>query len=94
MFRYLIRRLIWAVVLFIATTVVTYIIFYAIPTDPARNACGQRATPECVQRAAAFLGTNKPLYYQYYKFLYRLMPFSFRAARTSSRASGARSRTA
>jgi peptide/nickel transport system permease protein len=76
-FRYLARRLIWAVVLFLATTVVTYIIFYAIPTDPARNACGQRATPECVARAAAFLGTNKPIYYQYYKFVYRLMPFSF-----------------
>jgi peptide/nickel transport system permease protein len=75
--RYLARRLIWAVVLFLATTVVTYIIFYAIPTDPARNACGQRATPECVARAAAFLGTNKPIYYQYYKFVYRLMPFSF-----------------
>ena len=73
----MIRRLLWAVVLFIAVTIVTYIIFYAIPTDPARNACGQRATPECVQRAQAFLGTNKPLYYQYYKFLYRLMPFSF-----------------
>ena len=77
MIRYLIRRLIWAVVLFLATTIVTYIIFYAIPTDPARNACGQRATPECVKRAAAFLGTNRPLYYQYYKFVYRLMPFSF-----------------
>jgi len=75
--RYLIRRLMWAVVLFFATTIVTYIIFYAIPTNPARNACGQRATPECIQRAAHFLGTNRPLYYQYYKFIYRLMPFSF-----------------
>ncbi len=67
----------WAVVLFFATTVVTYIIFYAIPTNPARNACGQRATPECIARAAKFLGTNRPIYYQYYKFIYRLMPFSF-----------------
>src|SRR6266566_1182885 len=67
----------WAVVLFFATTVVTYIIFYAIPTNPARNACGQRATPQCIARAAKFLGTNRPIYYQYYKFIYRLMPFSF-----------------
>ena len=77
MFRYLIRRLLWAVVLFFATTVVTYIIFFAIPANPARQVCGQRATPECIQRASDFLGTNKPFYVQYYKFVYRLMPFSF-----------------
>jgi peptide/nickel transport system permease protein len=72
-FRYLIRRLMWAVVLFIAVTIVTYVIFFVIPADPARLACGQRATPECIKRAAHFLGTDKPLYYQYGKFLKRLV---------------------
>ena len=77
MFRYLIRRLLWAFVLFLAVTVVTYIIFYAVPADPARLACGQRATPECIARAAHYLGTDRPLYVQYGKFFGRLMPFSF-----------------
>jgi peptide/nickel transport system permease protein len=72
-FRYLIRRLLWACVLFIAVTIVTYVIFYAIPADPARLACGQRGTPECVQRAAHFLGTDRPVYVQYGKFLKRLV---------------------
>jgi peptide/nickel transport system permease protein len=76
-FRYLIRRLLWACVLFVAVTIVTYIIFYAIPADPARLACGQRATPECIARAAHYLGTDRPLYVQYGKFFGRLMPFSF-----------------
>src|SRR5690242_1701831 len=67
----------WAFVLFIAVTIVTYIIFYAIPADPARLACGQRATAECIQRAAHYLGTDRPLYVQYGKFVGRLMPFSF-----------------
>jgi peptide/nickel transport system permease protein len=75
-FRYLIRRLLWAFVLFVAVTIVTYIIFYAIPADPARLACGQRATPECIARAAHYLGTDRPLYVQYGKFFGRLMPFS------------------
>jgi len=75
--RYLIRRLMWAVVLFVAVTIVTYVIFYAIPADPARLACGQRATPECVKRAAHYLGTDRPLYVQYGKFMGRLMPVSF-----------------
>ncbi len=77
MLRYLIRRLLWAFVLFFAVTVVTYVIFYAIPADPARLACGQRATPECIKRAANYLGTNRPLYVQYGKFVGRLMPVSF-----------------
>jgi peptide/nickel transport system permease protein len=76
-FQYLIRRLLWAFVLFVAVTVVTYIIFYAVPADPARLACGQRATPECIKRAAHYLGTDRPLYVQYGKFFGRLMPFSF-----------------
>jgi peptide/nickel transport system permease protein len=72
--RYLIRRLVWAFVLFIAVTIVTYVIFYAIPADPARLACGQRATAECIKRAAHYLGTDRPLYVQYGKFFGRLMP--------------------
>src|SRR5712691_4544642 len=66
----------WAWVLFVAVTVVTYIIFYAIPADPARLACGQRATAECLKRAAHYLGTDRPLYVQYGKFFGRLMPIS------------------
>jgi peptide/nickel transport system permease protein len=72
--RYLIRRLLWAWVLFVAVTIVTYVIFYAIPANPARLACGQRATPECIKRAAHYLGTDRPLYVQYGKFFGRLMP--------------------
>jgi peptide/nickel transport system permease protein len=67
----------WAFVLFVAVTIVTFIIFYAIPVNPARLACGQRATPECITRAAHYLGTNRPLYVQYGKFFGRLMPVAF-----------------
>jgi peptide/nickel transport system permease protein len=76
--RYLVRRLIWAFVLFIAVTIVTYVIFYAIPADPARLACGQRATAECIKRASHYLGTDRPLYIQYSKFFGRLMPVSIK----------------
>jgi len=70
---YLVRRLLWAAVLFLAVTVVTYIIFFTIPTDPARLACGQRASQTCVREAAQFLGTDKPVYVQYVRFLDRLV---------------------
>ena len=42
MIRYLIRRLLWAVVLFIAVTLVTFVIFYVIPLIPAKLAAGAR----------------------------------------------------
>jgi peptide/nickel transport system permease protein len=71
--RYLIRRLIWAIMLFIAVTAITYTIFFLIPADPARLACGQRATPDCIKRAAHFLGTDRPVYVQYGKFMKRLV---------------------
>ena len=53
MIRYIIRRLLWAVVLFIAVTLVTFVIFYLIPVDPARLAAGKAATPAEVQAGGA-----------------------------------------
>jgi peptide/nickel transport system permease protein len=72
---YLARRLLWAIVLFLAVTIVTYIIFFIVPANPARLACGQRATQDCIQRAAAYLGTDQPIYVQYGHFLKRLVVY-------------------
>jgi peptide/nickel transport system permease protein len=71
--RYFIRRLLWAGVMFLAVTAVTYVIFFVIPQDPARTVCGQRATPQCIERARTFLGLDRPLPVQYAKFLDRLV---------------------
>jgi peptide/nickel transport system permease protein len=73
MFRYLVRRLLWAAVLFLVVTVVTYVIFFLIPVDPAKQACGQRASVECIQLAKEHLGLDRPVYVQYGKFLGRLV---------------------
>jgi peptide/nickel transport system permease protein len=73
MVRYLIRRFIWAAALFVVVTMVTYVIFFIIPADPARLACGQRATPGCIQRAAEHFGLDRPIYEQYGRFLWRLV---------------------
>jgi peptide/nickel transport system permease protein len=71
--RYIIRRLLWAVVLFIAVTVVTYIIFFIIPADPARAVAGKNPTPQMIEDARHYLGTDKPVYIQYVRFLNRLV---------------------
>src|SRR5438105_6444204 len=73
MLRYFIRRLIWSCVLFVAVTLVTFVIFFVIPADPARQVCGQRATADCIQRARHFLGLDRPMIVQYGRFLDRLI---------------------
>jgi len=73
MFQYLVRRILWAIVLFLTITIVAYVIFFIIPADPAKLACGQRASPECIRNATQSLGLDKPVYVQYWKFLTRLV---------------------
>ena len=73
MLRYLIRRLLWACLLFVVITLVTYVIFFIIPANPAKLTCGQRATELCIKSAEKTLGLDKPVYVQYAKFLERLV---------------------
>jgi peptide/nickel transport system permease protein len=40
MFRYLVRRILWAMLLFLIITFVTFVIFFMAPQDPARAQCG------------------------------------------------------
>jgi peptide/nickel transport system permease protein len=72
MLQYLIRRILWAVVLFLAVTLVTYVIFFIIPVNPAKLVAGRHASNDDIKRAEHFLGTDRPVYIQYEKFLLRL----------------------
>src|SRR5436305_8378592 len=72
MIRYVIRRTLWAAVLLVAVTLVSYIIFFAIPTDPARLVAGKAPRPIDIERARHFLRLDKPRWYQYGAFLGRL----------------------
>ena len=74
MFRYLIRRILWACLLFIVITFITFVIFYVGPNNPARAVCGgEQAKRECLVRATEKLGLDQPMPVQYYKFLNRLV---------------------
>jgi peptide/nickel transport system permease protein len=71
--RYLIRRLLWACLLFVVVTIVAYVLFFIIPANPAKLSCGQRATERCIRNAEKTLGLDKPIFVQYEKFLERLV---------------------
>ncbi|SDJ01334.1 peptide/nickel transport system permease protein [Frankineae bacterium MT45] len=69
MFFYTIRRLIGAFLLLIVMSMVTYLIFFATPTDPARLTCGKNCTPAGIAQNRKFLGYDQPLYKQYIDFV-------------------------
>jgi peptide/nickel transport system permease protein len=74
MVRYLIRRILWAMLLFIIITFVTFVIFFMGPNDPARAQCGgDQAQPACLKLVTEKYHLNKPLYVQYWYFFDRLV---------------------
>ena len=73
MLAYVIRRLFQLVIVLIGVTIITFLIMFAIPGDPAQLVAGKNATPQKVEEIRKRLGLNRPLYVQYYKFVGRLV---------------------
>jgi peptide/nickel transport system permease protein len=71
--RYLLRRLLWAAVLLLAVTFVSYVIFFLVPANPARLMAGPQAPPEHVERVEKLLGLDDPVPVQYARFLEQLV---------------------
>jgi peptide/nickel transport system permease protein len=60
-------------VLFLAVTVVTYIIFFIIPANPAFELCGKACSPDDIKRVERYWHLDQPVPVQYYYFLKRLV---------------------
>ena len=73
MIRYLIRRILWAIILFVVVTVVTYVIFFLVPNDLAAMIAGQGSSQDARKRAIHHLGLDRPVYVQYGKFMWNLI---------------------
>ena len=57
------------VTLIVVLAFVTFVVFYVLPADPARMACGRPCTPEGLQLAREFMGYDVPWYQQFFDFL-------------------------
>lgn len=66
------RRLAWAVFVVWATVTLTFLVNYALPSDPARMVAGPQARPQDVVRIRADLGLDRSLAVQYARFMTRL----------------------
>jgi peptide/nickel transport system permease protein len=66
MIPYIIRRLLWAVVLLLVVSFITFLMFVVLPSaDPALLRAGRNPSPEVVQAIRENLGLDKPWYVQY-----------------------------
>ena len=69
MIRFILRRLVSGVILIFVISIVAFGLLYIGSGDIARRILGQNATQEIVDRKAAELGLNRPLYEQYWDWL-------------------------
>lgn len=70
MVRYIARRLLWVVVLLFLVSLLTFVIFYTLPSaDPAQLRAGRQPNPELVEQIRENLGLNNPWYQQYFDYM-------------------------
>jgi len=68
---YLARRLFMSVIVLVIVAGVTFVIFFAVPGDPAALIAGKYATPETVSAIQRQLGLDQPKPLQFVRFLTR-----------------------
>ena len=73
MFGYIARRLVQLVFVLIGVSVITFLIMFLIPGDPAYLLAGKNASPARVAEIRVQLGLNRPIYVQYGRFVDRLV---------------------
>ena len=70
MTRYVLRRVLWGIVLLFVVSALTFLIFYAFPSaDPAALRAGRQATPQLIEQIRHALGLDKPLYEQFWIYI-------------------------
>jgi peptide/nickel transport system permease protein len=67
---YIIRRLLWTLLLLFVVSGLIFLIFYVLPSaDPARLRAGRQPTVEAVEAIRVQLGLDDPLYVQYGRYM-------------------------
>jgi peptide/nickel transport system permease protein len=71
--RFLIRRIVYAIIVMWVVSTVMFIMYFVAPNDPARVLAGKQATPDTVAALRRSLGLDQPIPQQYGNFLGRLI---------------------
>jgi peptide/nickel transport system permease protein len=74
MIKYIIRRLLWVIVLLFAVSLLTFLIFYLLPSaNPALLRAGHQPTTALIKAIEHRLGLDKPFYVQYFDYMKALV---------------------
>lgn len=67
--KYIMKRLLMGLIVLLGVVTITFFLTRVIPSNPAAQWVGPRATREQIDRAVVELGLDQPLYLQYFKYL-------------------------
>lgn len=73
MLAYIIRRLLIGLLSLTGASIITFVLIYVVPSDPADIWMGPHATQEQIERTRAELGLDKPLHVQYGRYMGRFL---------------------
>jgi len=68
--RYIIRRVLWGIVLMVLVSALTFLFFNIFPSgDPAQLRAGRNTNPQTIAHIRHELGLDKPLYTQFFDYM-------------------------
>jgi peptide/nickel transport system permease protein len=73
MLAYIARRIVFGAVVLLGTSLITFLIAFVIPADPAVAMAGAKADPQTLATIRLELGLDQPLYLQYGHYLDRAL---------------------
>ncbi|MGO9898480.1 MAG: ABC transporter permease [Solirubrobacteraceae bacterium] len=70
MARYIIRRVLWGILLLVLVSALTFVIFTVFPSaNPAQLRAGRSASPAIIHHITVELGLNHPVYVQFFDYM-------------------------
>lgn len=73
MLRYILRRIGFGILVLIGTSIITFVIAFVVPADPAVTIAGAKADPQTLAMIRRQLGLDRPIYIQYAHYLWRVV---------------------
>lgn len=77
MHKYIIKRLIQAIPVLFIVTIIVFSLMFIIPGCPARTILGEEATMDEIERLRNTMGLNRPIFVQYFDWVFSLMQGDF-----------------
>ncbi|HEY8284327.1 MAG TPA: ABC transporter permease, partial [Chloroflexota bacterium] len=73
----MVQRVLWMIIALVGVSIITFVISYLLPGDPARVIAGPQAPESVVRSIHHQLGLDQPIYIQYGKFAWNAIRGDF-----------------